>query len=344
MSDPRHDASIPFSPQPAAGQANEVGAMLRGARERAGLDVPALAALLKVPRGRIDALEAGRFEDLPDGVYARSLASSICRALRIEAQPVLALLPQAAPRSLDSVAEHKATRIKSSVAAGRGKFSASARTQSHVSRRALALVAVLVLAAAAVLLTPPGAFDKILASVPAWKARSGEAGTVGRSGGKVVEEVSLPSAAGDTVHPADSAPDDAAAALVPATPSSVAGTTQTAPAGNVPAGAPPAAASTAATASAPAVSAVPAAGTDSGSGGLLVISASAPTWIKVSDAKGAVLVQKTLGAGQVESVREGAGPLSVTVGRVDAATVQVRGEAFDLASRARNNVARFEVK
>lgn len=78
------------APPPAHG-----GAMLRRARESAGLHIAALAVSLKVPVRQIEALEEGQFDRLPDPIFTRALASSICRQLRIDPKPVLAALPQA---------------------------------------------------------------------------------------------------------------------------------------------------------------------------------------------------------------------------------------------------------
>lgn len=67
---------------------------LRELRERAGLHEVALAAMLKVPVQKLEALEAGRYDELPDLTFARALASSVCRALKADPAPVLAGLPQ----------------------------------------------------------------------------------------------------------------------------------------------------------------------------------------------------------------------------------------------------------
>ena len=53
------------------------GAMLREARELEGLDIAALAVSLKVPVKKLEALEADRFDLLPDTVFARALAASV---------------------------------------------------------------------------------------------------------------------------------------------------------------------------------------------------------------------------------------------------------------------------
>lgn len=75
------------------------GAMLRQAREALGLHIGALAVSLKVPVKKLEALEADRFDLLPDTVFVRALASSVCRSLKIDPDPVLAKMPHtSAPR------------------------------------------------------------------------------------------------------------------------------------------------------------------------------------------------------------------------------------------------------
>ena len=69
------------------------GAMLRRARENAGLHVAAMAMSLKVPVKKLEALEAGRIDLLPDPTFARGLAASICRGLKLDPKPVLDLMP-----------------------------------------------------------------------------------------------------------------------------------------------------------------------------------------------------------------------------------------------------------
>jgi len=78
--------------------AAHAGALLREAREAQGLHPAALAVALKVPVRQIEALEDDRLDLLPDLVFARALAASVCRQLRIDPQPVLARLPQGKPR------------------------------------------------------------------------------------------------------------------------------------------------------------------------------------------------------------------------------------------------------
>lgn len=83
------------------------GMLLRHARESAGLHVAALAVSLKVPVRKLEALEEDRYELLTDAVFVRALASSICRTLKIDPQPVLDRLPQTTKprlaRDIDSI-------------------------------------------------------------------------------------------------------------------------------------------------------------------------------------------------------------------------------------------------
>ena len=60
------------------------GALLRQAREEAGLHVATLAANLKVPVRKLEALEDDRYDLLGDAVFVRGLASSICRTLKVD--------------------------------------------------------------------------------------------------------------------------------------------------------------------------------------------------------------------------------------------------------------------
>ena len=81
------------------------GALLRAARERQGMHVAALAAAIKIPQRKLEALESDRLDELPDATFARALAQTVCRSLKIDPAPVLALLPQPSGHRLEQVAE-----------------------------------------------------------------------------------------------------------------------------------------------------------------------------------------------------------------------------------------------
>lgn len=69
------------------------GTLLREYRQAGGFDIDALAQILRVPAAKLEALEADRLHDLPDTVFARALALAVCRYLKADSAPVLALLP-----------------------------------------------------------------------------------------------------------------------------------------------------------------------------------------------------------------------------------------------------------
>ena len=99
--------SAPAGPAAGSGlavtEAVSGGAMLRAARQQQGLHIAALAASMKVPPARLEALEAGRYHELVDTTFTRALAQAMCRALRIDPVPVLALLPGSSPDALGRV-------------------------------------------------------------------------------------------------------------------------------------------------------------------------------------------------------------------------------------------------
>ncbi len=90
MSDELVAASVPD----AGVQDLTAGMLLRRAREATGLHVAALAVSMKVPVKKLEALEADRLDELPDAVFVRALAASVCRSLKIDPAPILAKLPQ----------------------------------------------------------------------------------------------------------------------------------------------------------------------------------------------------------------------------------------------------------
>jgi len=300
------------------GQAT-AGQLLRQAREAAGLHVAALAVALKVPVRKLEALEDDRLDELPDAVFVRALASSVCRSLKIDPQPVLERLPQtAAPRLVqDRDGINAPFRAPSDVA----KPSGFATLTKPVY---LAVVALL-LAALVVILLPVAQRDEV-AGAPSQEAAAAPMPVV-----IPAAPPEAPSSAPVMPAPAPSATAAAAPAPAPAVAPSTAQATQPVPPGPV---AVDAAASASGAASAPAAAAA---------AGVVVFRTRGPSWVEVTDAKGVVTLRRLLSAGETAGA-SGTLPLAVTVGSVNSTEVQVRGRAFDLAPVSRDNVARFEVK
>ena len=69
------------------------GDLLRQYRVAQGFKLDVLAQALRVSPAKLEALEANRLEELPDAMFARALTLAVCRQLKTDAAPVLALLP-----------------------------------------------------------------------------------------------------------------------------------------------------------------------------------------------------------------------------------------------------------
>ncbi len=124
------------------------GEILRAARENAGLHLATLAATLKVPMQRLDALENGRFNELPDATFTRALAASVCRVLKIDAAPVLNQLPQNAQVRLAEAKDEVKARFPSERSGGMPGWSATGAF-FRSSKALITMVLVLLTAAAA---------------------------------------------------------------------------------------------------------------------------------------------------------------------------------------------------
>lgn len=69
------------------------GALLRQYREAQGFKLDVLAQALRVSPTKLQALEEDHLDELPDAMFARALTLAVCRQLKTDAAPVLALLP-----------------------------------------------------------------------------------------------------------------------------------------------------------------------------------------------------------------------------------------------------------
>lgn len=309
----------------AVADAVAAGAMLREAREQAGMHAAALAVALKVPVHKLEALEAGELGVFPDAVFVRALVSSICRTLKIDAAPVLALLPKnQAPR----LSSHEG--INASFKPGSGRMVSSSAAPG--SRKVAVAVAALLVAAVALVFVPREWLDRLQA--PSAGMTSETASVPGDHAGPSTETASPVAGASDAAAAAASVPfalrQDSATPVGTTAAAASAPVPAAAPAAVASAGAAPAAMPTAAAASAAAQSA-------------LVIRARGDSWVQVRGANGATVLQKLVRTGETVAV-PGSPPWSVVIGKADATEVLVRGQPMDLAPVARENVARFEVK
>lgn len=88
-----------------AAPAATAGSLLRRARQAQGLHIAALSASIKVSQRKLELLESDQFDQLPDATFTRALAQTVCRTLKVDAAPVLALLPPPKGHRLDEIAE-----------------------------------------------------------------------------------------------------------------------------------------------------------------------------------------------------------------------------------------------
>jgi len=86
MTESLKDVAMPLMP-------TSPGALIKAGRERAGLHMAVLSVHLKVSIKQLEALEADHFEMLSGPVFARALAAKVCRFVKIDPDPVLALMP-----------------------------------------------------------------------------------------------------------------------------------------------------------------------------------------------------------------------------------------------------------
>ena len=101
------EARSPGATEVAAQTASSTGAMLRSAREAAGLSLEQVAQQLKLAPRQVKALEDESFADLPGRTFSRGFVRNYARLLNLDAQDLLAHLPDVAHApALDSPALH----------------------------------------------------------------------------------------------------------------------------------------------------------------------------------------------------------------------------------------------
>jgi cytoskeleton protein RodZ len=298
------------------------GALLRAAREAAGLHIAALAVALKVPVKKLEALEQDRTDLLPDATFARALAASVCRSLKVDPGPVLARLPQGGAAHLKRQTQRTATPFRS-------PGESSGFSLRSVITRPAALAGSALLVATLALVFWPSLKDTALRLTGRSDTRVTASGEPGLSAPLILELTgpSTPDSGGQPL-PAASADGKNAAPGLP----SVFAVPAVSDANPLPV----LRVDAEKTKNVPDSQPVPAAG-------IVTFSAKGQSWVEVTDARGVVILRRTLVAGEVVGAT-GALPLAAVVGRADTTQVEVRGKALDLLPLSRDNVARFEVK
>ncbi len=350
------------------------GLLIRQAREAQGLEIDALATLIKVPVAKLQALEADDRSVLPDANFNRALAMTVCRALKIDPAPVLALMPAAVAVSLASGKPPLNQPFRDFSHTGL-TFEESTPLSLKVPKLSPAILAplLLLLLAGGIYLLPehldPEAWfrSQFAASKPAAPAASA---AMEASGIEMASSVVVPvsDAASDVAFESvASAPEQkggaassvqlgASQAKPPAAPEARVAAAASSIVGGSAAVVTPVAASSpvkavtrasepqvVATVASAASSVGVSASAPTGPVGKLTLSSKEPAWIEVRDALGQRVFSRQLAAGERVDV-QGQAPLKVHAGNAPSVSIQFNGRPVDLAAVTRQNVARIELK
>lgn len=208
MSDAIAEGQSPASPT--------AGSLLRQARQAQGMHIAMLAAATKVPQRKLEALEGDRLDELPDATFTRALAQTVCRALKIDPAPVMALLPSLPGQRLEQVGEGINAPFRERSAPAQASDWSFIGSPAVWAPLLLLLVTALVYFMPAGLVSLPGvgggasapaaAPSAAAASVPAVSSPASAAAAAPAAPASVVVE---------TVHSAPTVPDEAASAAAP---------------------------------------------------------------------------------------------------------------------------------
>ena len=294
---------------------SSAGALLRQARQAQGLHIAALAAAIKVTPRKLELLESDQFDQLPDATFTRALAQTVCRALKIDAAPVLALLPPAGGQRLEQVGSGLNAPFRDRP----GRMAPN--DWAVLGNPALWIAALLVIGALVVYVMPaqwlPAAARNAIGTGAGGAA---SAPATAASASTTISETIVASPTGSGAASAV-APSEA----FPPEPASAPAVASAAPAAPIS----PAANDTAAE---------PTAAT-----GVLQLRPSAQSWIEVTDARGTALISRLVEPGEAVGL-DGTPPFKLKIGNAEATQVVFRGKPVDLTRYVRDNVARFELK
>ena len=304
------------TPDNLSGQPMTAGKLLNAARLAAGLHLGVLSVNLKVSVRQLEALEADQYPADQSPVFARGLAASFCRQLRIDPAPILALMPLPANYLQPNGVVRHASLAPSN-------FRSMNRSAIGLPFRAwLGAVGMLLLIAALIWVPSPSQWawlDLVAAYVASPEP----------------ERVSTVTSPAEATPPASLASDSSLMATNVNVPELLDSSLEK------PAGQTVAVTNDPKTASKDSSKAP--IGSITARSSELFFSATDTSWIEVRDEKSQVLWSGILKAG--ESNRLLVLPMAtVVVGRADVVQVKFRGQAFDLKPHTLSNVARFEVK
>ncbi len=332
--------------------------LLQEARLAQGMDIEPLAAILKIPARKIEALEAGALSGVGDLTFSRALAGSICRQLRIDAKPILAAWPtrdtlaREVPLNLpNDGAASAATALPPEATTGSGgrvvwavlvlilvgigAWLAVTELQRGSERREKAVGAAERLAPE----TGPGIANQLVISPV--EGSSSESGADDVKAAKPVLAAPVKAAPVTAAATATSPPATSASAASLDAPANVAPPPLTPP--------PPVPTEVVPVAPTPTVGTVPVqkrnqplSSADIGQHAL-VLSAVTESWVEVIGRSGTRVFTRLMSPGDYVVLGDEDLPYNVLVGNAVGVRVFSRGEPVDVQATARLNVSRFDV-
>jgi cytoskeleton protein RodZ len=302
MDEATDDGSIRIPPP------ERVGAFLRARREALGLSYADVANVVKLPAKRVEALEAERWDELPDGPFLRGFLRNVARALDLDAASLTARVDDSLMRS----------RNPESILVAPGSTRATLPRRSgpledrHGGRKLVYGAFVFAIVAALIAWSGTESFDRVIATGRGLLQGGSVASSTPTTKSEPAPAID---AAAQVANPAETLP-------VAAAPTTLADATPASTGSGSPATTSPASTST---------SASPLA---------LSFHFTEDCWVEVRDAEGKVLTKSLNTAGSDRAI-EGEAPYSLIVGNAKGVDLHFRGQAVDLGPYTRDQVARL---
>ena len=287
------------------GSLASAGALLRAAREAAGLTQDSVAQQLKLAPRQVRAIEEDDYARLPGRTFVRGFVRNYARLLRVDADAVVAALPgQESGSPLDRPTLTPTVRPMA-------ELRDESERRNTWSRWLIPLALLAIVAVAAV-------YEFTRPALSGRRAAADAASAPAPTPPSATQATALPNPleppVSGTAPPAAKSNADPALATQAATV--------------------PASAAASSAASAPATAA---------SDATLLLTFNAASWVEVKDGKGVVIYLQTGTAGTSQTL-SGTPPLDFAIGNAAGVGVTFRGQPVDVAPHTRANIARLLLK
>jgi cytoskeleton protein RodZ len=315
------------------------GALLRAARESAGMTIDAVAQHLKLAPRQVKAIEDGDYAELPGRTFTRGFVRNYARLVHLDPERVVSALPAGASApALEAPTLSPTTHTI-------GELPTTERARMPRARWVIPVVLAAIVAAAAVYEWMRPAGESRLAGAAtelhgaAQKDASPHAGGPATPTATMAASTPLPNPVASNAPGSDGAQSsiqDSSGTTVPPQPTAGGG----APAPLDASATPPATATGTAATPPGAPASVAAAPTGEQT---VVVAFRSNSWTEIRDRDGRVLITGLNRAGTAQTVT-GAPPFTIKIGNANDVTLRYRGERVDLAPYTQKNVARLTLQ